>query len=130
MAEGFGAGGERWTLLTDGTGRRRRTMVQVVETDGRRWGAGFGGPPLPPGRRLATFVGRSGGGAHLVIVRAAADVHAAVATLTDGSREDLTLHGDAAELGSRLAVLVFPAELDLHALVALDRDGHVLPDLI
>lgn len=130
LAEGLGTGGERWTLTTDGTGRRRRTMVQVVETDGRRWGAGFGGPPLPPGRRLATFVGRSGAGAHLVIVRAAADVRAVVATLSDGSREDLSLHGDAAEFGARLAVLVYPAELDLHGLVLLDGNGRDLPDTI
>jgi hypothetical protein len=130
LAEGLGTGGERWTLTTDGTGRRRRTMVQVVETDGRRWGAGFGGPPLPPGRRLATFVGRSGAGAHLVIVRAAADVRAVVATLSDGSREDLSLHGDPVEFGARLAVLVYPAELDLHGLVMLDGNGRELPDTI
>lgn len=130
LAEGLGTGGERWTLTTDRTSHRHRTMVQVVETDGRRWGAGFGGPPLPPGRRLATFVGRSGAGAHLVIVRAAADVRAVVATLSDGSREDLSLHGDGAEFGARLAVLVYPAELDLHALVLLDGNGLELPDTI
>jgi len=130
VAEGLGTGGERWTLTTACSGRRRRTMAEVVEVDGRRWGAGFGGPPLPPGRRLAIFVGRSGAGAHLVIVRAAADVRAVVATLSDGTREDLSLHGDAEEFGARLAVLVYPAELDLHGLVLLDGDGLELPDTL
>ena len=128
LAEGVGTGGERWTLTTDGSGTRRRTIVQVVETDGRRWGAGFGGPPLPPGHRLATLVGQSGGGAHLVIVRVAADVRAAVATLSDGTREDLRLHGDPTEFGARVAVLVYPPELDLHRLVLLDESGRELPD--
>jgi hypothetical protein len=130
MAEGFGTGGERWTLTTASSGSRRRTMVEVVEADGRRWGAGFGGAPLPPGRRLGTFAGRSGGGAHLIIVRVAADVRAVVATLSDGTREDLSLHGDPAEFGARVAVLVHPPELDLHRLVLLDENGVELPDTL
>ena len=81
----------------------------------------------PPARHLRRPVGC---GAHLVIVRAAADVRAVVATLSDGTREDLSLHGDAEEFGARLAVLVYPAELDLHALVLLDGDGLELPDTL
>ena len=41
---------------------------------------------MPPGRRLATFVGRSGAGAHLVIVRAAADVRAATRSADEGGQ--------------------------------------------
>ena len=51
-----------------------------------------------------------------MIVRVAPDVRAVVATLSDGTREDLRLHGDADLLGVRIAVLVYPAELDLHRL--------------
>lgn len=130
LATGLGAGGERWTLTTAGSGRRRRTMVQIIEPDGRRWGAGFGGEPLCAGIRLATFAGQSGQSSHLVIIRVAPDVRAVIATLSDGSREDLSLHGDVTLLGARLAVLVYPHELDLHRLVLRDASGKELGDLL
>ncbi len=130
LASGFGSGGERWTLVaTPGPGRLR-AMVEVVEPTDRRWVAGSAGPALPSGQRCATFVGRSGEGAHLVIVRVADDVRAVVATMTDGSREDLRLHGDAGVLGARLAVLVYPAGLDLQRLAVLGADGEELPELL
>jgi hypothetical protein len=130
LATGFGTGGEQWVLTAQPDRGRLRVMVQVTECDGRRWVSGSGGRPLPPGQRIATFVGRSGPSAHLVIVRVAPDVRAVVATLSDGSREDLRLHGDAGLLGVRIAVLVYPAELDLHRLVLLDQTGSELPDAV
>jgi hypothetical protein len=130
LASGFGTGGEQWLLTAQPDRGRLRVMVQVTELDGRRWTSGSGGRPLPPGQRIATFVGRSGASGHLVIVRVAPDVRAVVATLSDGSREDLRLHGDADRLGVRIAVLVYPAELDLHRLVMLDQAGQELPDII
>jgi hypothetical protein len=130
LASGIGSGGERWTLAaTPGQGRLR-AMVEVIEPSGRRWVAGSGGPALPPGHRYATFVGRSGESAHLVIVRVADDVRAVVATLTDQSREELRLHGDAGVLGARLAVLVYPAGLDLQQLTVLGADAEELPELL
>lgn len=129
LATGFGSGGERWTLTATPTRGRLRAMVEVVEPTGRRLVAGSSGPALPPGHRCATFVSRSGDGAHLVIVRVADDVRAVVATLSDGTREDLRLHGDSAVLGARLAVLVHPAELYLHRLAVLGANGEELPEL-
>jgi hypothetical protein len=130
LAQGFGVGGEQWTLTTQLDRNRVRTMVQVVEPDGRRWGAGFGGRPVPPDRRVATFVGRSGESSHLVIVRVAPEVRAVRATLSDGTVDDLTLHGDIDQLGARIAVLVYPAPLDLHRLTLLDGRGQELPDVL
>src|ERR1700712_260809 len=71
LATGFGTGGEQWVLTAHPDRGRLRVMVQVTERDGRRWTSGSGGRPLPPGRRMATFVGRSGVSGHLVIVRRA-----------------------------------------------------------
>jgi hypothetical protein len=130
LAHGLGTGGEQWTLTATLVRRRLQIMVEVVEPDGRRWVYGSGGHALGPGRRVATFVGRSGPSSHLVIVRVADDVRAVVATLSDGSREDLRLHGDATVLGVRVAVLVYPPQLDLHRLVLLDAMGRELPDEI
>jgi dUTPase len=129
-ATGFGAGGERWTLTAHSAGGRLRAMVEVVEPDGRRWVAGSGGPPLPAGRRVATFAGRSGAGARVVIVRVAADVRGVVAILTDDTREDLSLHGDAAVLGARLAVLVHPADVALASMTLVGRDGSHLAETL
>lgn len=130
LAEGFGAGGERWTLTAQPDRGRLRVMVQVIEPDGHRWISGSRGRPLPPDRRMATFVGRSGASAQLVIIRVAADVRAVVATLSDGTREDLRLHGDPALLGARLAVLVHPAELEVQRVALLDQQGNELPDTV
>jgi hypothetical protein len=130
LASGFGSGGERWTLAAEVRRGRLRAMVEVVEPAGRRWVAGSSGPALPPGHRCATFVSRSGEGSHLVIVRVADDVRAVVATLTDGTREDLRLHGDPAVLGARLAVLVHPPGLALQRLAILGQDGAELPELL
>jgi hypothetical protein len=130
LATGFGTGGEQWVLTAQPDRGRLRVMVRVTERNGNTWTSGSGGRPLPPGQRIATFVGRSGPSAHLVIVRVAPDLRAVVATLSDGSREDLRLHGDAGLLGVRIAVLVYPAELDLHRLEMLDQQGNELPDTI
>jgi hypothetical protein len=130
LATGFGLGGESWVLAATPGHGRLRAMVEVMEPTGRRWIAGSGGPALPPGHRYAIFRGRSGESAHLVIVRVADDVRAVVASLTDGSREDLRLHGDASVLGARLAVLVYPAALDLRRLTVLGPDGGELRELL
>ena len=127
LAEGYGTGGERWTLTAIPRGRRLQTMVQVVETDGRRWAAGSGGTALREGRRVDSFAGSSGASSHLVILRLAPDIRAVVATLSDGTREDLRLYGDVERLGVRIAVLVYPAPLDLHKLVLIGADGGELP---
>jgi hypothetical protein len=127
LAVGFGSGGERWTLTAIAKGRRLQTMVEVIETDGRRWAAGSGGVALHEGRRVDSFAGRSGASSHLVILRLAPEVRAVVATLSDGTREDLRLHGEVERLGVQLAVLVYPAPLDLHTLVLIGADGTELP---
>jgi hypothetical protein len=127
LAEGLGTGGERWTLTASAHGRRLQTMVQVIQIDGRRWAAGSGGTALRDGRRVDSFAGRSGASSHLVILRLAPDVRAVVATLSDGTREDLRLCGDVELLGVRIAVLVYPAPLDLHTLVLIGANGGELP---
>ena len=126
--EGFGAGGERWTLTAQASGSRLRTLVEVVEPGGRRWVAGSGGRALAAGRRVATFAGRSGDGARLLIIRVADDVDAVVALLGDGTREDLSLHGDPEVLGARVAVLVHPADRELVSLRIYDANGTELAE--
>ena len=69
-------------------------------------------------------------GPHLMVLRVAVDVRATVATLSDGTSEDLRLHGDVNQLGVRVAVLIYSRELDLHRLVLLDHHGQELPGAV
>jgi len=42
IADGYGIGGEQWTMAAQRRGDRLRTMVQVLHTDGQRWTGGCG----------------------------------------------------------------------------------------
>lgn len=130
IAQGYGIGGEQWTLVVQLRRGRLRTMVQVQEPDGHRWTAGLDGHPVTPGRRTTTFEGRSSSGALLYLLRVAPEVRAAVATLSDGTREDLQLHGDRDVLGARVAVLTHPRGTSVTALQLLDDQGAELPEVL
>lgn len=62
------------------------------------------------------------------LARVAADVCAVVVTVSDGTREDLVLHGDPEFWGARVAVLVHPRQLDIHRVDLIGSDGSPLPD--
>jgi hypothetical protein len=129
VGTGCSAEGDRWTLTVDDFDRSVLTMLHVQTVDGRRQAAGSGSL-LEPGRRFSTWTGLDDEGPHRILVFVSSDVRAVVATLSDGTREDLTLHA-ASKLGEvRVAALVYPRRLDLHRLVLLDRDGAELPDEI
>jgi hypothetical protein len=126
VGTGCSAEGDRWTVTVDGSAR---TILDVQTFDGRRQVAGSGSL-LEPGRRFSTWTGLDDEGPHRILVFVSSDVRAVVATLSDGTREDLTLHS-ASELGAvRVAALVYPRRLDLHRLVLRDRDGAELHDEI
>ncbi len=122
--------GARWTLTAEFAPRGLYTTAQVVDADGHRWGGGMGGLPLWPGSRVNSSVHLADRGPHLMVLRVAVDVRATVATLSDGTREDLRLHGDVNQLGVGVAVLIYPRELDLHRLVLLDHHGQELPGAV
>ncbi|MHA3700546.1 hypothetical protein ACXR2U_00040 [Jatrophihabitans sp. YIM 134969] len=119
--------GGRWELDVEGDADDLLTTVHVTRPDGHRpWSLGCGGPALHPGARLNLCAGSTDEGPSTVIARVADDVAAVVVMLSDGTREDLVLHGDPAALGARVAVLVHPASLDVHRIDLLDRDGREL----
>jgi hypothetical protein len=130
VATGCSAEGDRWTVTVDGSDASVFTILDVQTVDGRRQAAGSGTSSLEPGRRFGTWTGLDDHGPHRILVFVSSDVRAVVATLSDGTREDLTLHSASALGEVRVAALVYPRRLDLHRLVLLDRDGAELPDEI
>lgn len=128
LATGAGSEGCRWELEVSGDRRELLTMVKVTLADGRTpWGVGCAGPPVYPGSRVNVCTGSDGAGPRTFIARVTPDVRAVVVALSDGTREDLVLHGDGDRLGVRIGVLVYPRELDIHRVDLLDHAGSPLP---
>ena len=129
LATGTAADGTTWELDVSGDAEDLHTMVRQVRPDGARpWGIGCAGPALSPGRRVTVGTGVADDALQTFVARVSVEVRAVVVTLSDGTREDLVLHGDAAELGARLAVLIYDRDLDIHRVDLLGRDGQVLPE--
>lgn len=129
IAHGDGHDGATWDLDLDGDATELFTMVKVTLANGRTpWGSGCGGPAIYPGRRINVCTGSSDTGPNTFIARVAPDVRAVVVKLSDGTREDLTLHGDPDQIGARVAVLVYQRDLDIHRIDLLAIDGTILPE--
>jgi hypothetical protein len=129
IASGYSVDGDIWQL--DAAFNRETgdlaTGVMIELPDGSRpWGGGCGGPPVSPGRHIANYSGVSDVGPRTFIARVTADVRALIVTLSDGTREDLQLHGDISEFGARIGVLVYPRHLDIHRVDLIGADGKTL----
>lgn len=104
-------------------------MVKLTLADGQTpWGTGCAGPPVYPGSRLHVCTGSADEGPRTFLARATPDVRAVVVRLSDGTREDPVLHGDADILGARIGVLVYPRALDIHRVDLVATDGSPLPE--
>jgi hypothetical protein len=130
IASGYSTDGDIWHLdaaVNRDTGDLA-TSVEIELPDGSRpWGGGCAGPPVPPGRHITIYSGAADFGPRTFIARVAADVRAVIVTLSDGTREDLQLHGGISEFGARIGVLVYPRDLDIHRLDLVGTNGEVLP---
>ena len=130
IASGYSVDGDMWRLdaAVDRDTGELTTMVVIELPDGSRpWGGGCGGPSVAPGRRVTTCNGAADFGPRTFIARITAEVRALIVTLSDGTREDLQLHGEFSELGARIGVLVYPRHLDIHRLDVIDTNGDPLP---
>ena len=129
LASGTEADGTTWELDVSGDPHDLSTMVSQRRPGGRTpWGLGCAGPAVEPGRRVKVCVGVADDAVRTLIVRVTPDVHAVVVTLSDGTREDLVLHGDPTRLRARVAVLVYPPQLDVHRIDLFGYEGEVLPE--
>jgi hypothetical protein len=129
LASGTAADGTTWELDVSGNARDLSTMVSQRRPDGRTpWGIGCAGPAVEPGRRVKVCVGVADDALRTFIARVTPDVRAVVVTLSEGTREDLLLHGDPVRLGARVAVLVYSPDLDVHRVDLFGHENEVLPE--
>jgi hypothetical protein len=129
IATGRTLEGDSWQLdvSTGSEPGELSTMVNVQLADGRSlWGGGCGGPAVYPGRRVSTYWGADDHGPRTLIARVTPDVRAVVVAMSDGTREDLILHGDVDALGARVAVLVYARGLDVHRVDLFGSSGEPL----
>ncbi len=129
IASGYSVDGDVWHLdaAVDRDTGDLETAVTIELPDGSRpWGGGCAGPPVPAGRYIATYVAASDFGPRTFIARVSAEVRALVVTLSDGTREDVQLHGDISEFGARIGVLVYPRRLDIHRVDLVGTNGAML----
>ena len=126
IASGYSVDGALWHLdaAIDRDSKQLATGVTIELPDGSHpWGGGCGGPPVQPGRYITTYSGAADVGPRTFIARVTAEVRALIVTLSDGTREDLQLHGDISEFGARIGVLVYPRHLDIHRLDVIGANG-------
>lgn len=121
--------GASWQLKVDGDPTDLVTIAQVTDLNGHRYGGGAGGPACYPDRRLNAAVGHDpDASTSYWIGRVSEEVAAVVVSMSDGTREDLTLYGDQRQYGARIAILVYPRSLDIHCVDLLDDRGEAVPD--
>lgn len=127
IGQGWTVEGDRWELDVGGDVDRLSTMLRVTTADGRPlWGVGSAGPARPPVVRLDVAIGGNDVGPSHFVARVGSEVRAVVVLLSDGSREDLTLHAVPAVPALRVAALAFPRHLDIHRVDLFDADGNRL----
>jgi hypothetical protein len=129
IASGYSVDGDIWHLaaaVNRATGELTTDVAIELPDGSRPWGGGCGGPPVSPGRRVTTYSGVADFGPRTFVARVTADVRALIVTLSDGTREDLQLHGDIGEFGVRIGVLVYPRRLGIHRVDLIGTDGETL----
>jgi hypothetical protein len=131
LGTGRGTGGQVWELRAWGSPEWLSTHLQVSDERGGWHSGGSGGPALDGGRRLALH-GHAGydGAPSRLVIRVAADVESVWVWLSDGSRNRVRLHGDAAQLGARIGALVFTPHLDYRRVDLFGANGESLPETL
>jgi hypothetical protein len=108
IGSGTSAEGDRWALLSEGDARDPLTALEVRTPTGHHSKGGYQGPPLSPGMRLAKYTRSDDEGPDQIILRVADDADAAIVTLSDGRRDEVTLFSDPTRPEVRPAALVYP----------------------
>ncbi len=129
LARGTEIDGTTWELDVSGGPSMLSLSVSATLVDGQRqWGSGSSGSAVHRGNRIVVTTGSNDTGPLTFIASVAPDVRAVVVTLSDGTREDLVLHGDPDRWGARIAVLLHPRDVDIHRVDLFDADGAPLPE--
>lgn len=130
VAEGEGAGGERWYLKAGGSAADYYTMLETRHPGGRRDEGGMGGVPLYPGSPYNSYAGQADDGPLRVIVRADPRVRRLRLTIRTTRDETLDLRPAAEdpEAGLVFFATLLPQPAELLSIQGFGDDGEPLPE--
>ena len=126
VAQGTLPAGERWEVRAGGTDQDYYTFLRTVHPDGRQDEGGMGGPKLPAGAILTTYVGRADGGLLRVLARALSAVYWMRLELGSGEVRVLTPVGHDGARGLSFYAALLPPAQTVTALLPLNLRGEVI----
>ena len=126
VAQGTLPTGERWEVRAGGTDQDYYTFLRTVHPDGHQDEGGMGGPKLPDGAILTTYVGRADGGLLRVLVRALSAIYWMRLELGSGEVRVLTPVGHDGARGLSFYAALLPPAQTVTALLPLNLRGEVI----
>jgi len=126
VAQGTLPAGERWAVRAGGTDEDYYTFLRTVHPDGHRDEGGMGGPTLPDGAVLNTYIGQADGGLLRVLARTLSTVYWMRLELGSGGVRVLTPVGHDGARGLSFYAALLPPAQTVTALLPLDLRGEVI----
>jgi hypothetical protein len=129
VAEGENDHGEHWYLKAAGSPEDYYTMLETLHPDGHRDAGGMGGPPLYPGSRYNSYIGRADDGPLRVIIRTDPQVRRlrlGIRTIRAETLDLLPLAEDP-EVGLVFFATLLPQPVELLSIQGFGDDGEPLP---
>lgn len=126
VAQGTLPTGERWEVRAGGTDQDYYTFLRTVHPDGRQDEGGMGGPKLPAGDIITTYLGRADGGLLRVLARTLPVIYWMRLELGSGEVRVLTPVGHDGARGLSFYAVLLPPDQTVTALLPLNLKGEVI----
>jgi hypothetical protein len=117
--------GERWEVRAGGTDQDYYTFLRTVHPDGHEDEGGMGGPELPPGAIVTTYIGQADGGLLRVLARTISVIYWMRLELGSGEVRVLTPAGHDGPRGLSFYAALLPPSETVTALLPLNLKGEV-----
>ena len=126
VAQGTLPAGERWAVRAGGTDEDYYTFLRTVHPDGRWDEGGMGGPMLPDGGLVSTYIGQADGGLLRVLARTSTAIYWMRLELGSGEVRVLSPVGHDGPNGLSFYAALLPPAQTVTALLPLDLRGEVI----
>ena len=126
VAQGTLPAGERWAVRAGGTDEDYYTFLRTVHPDGRWDEGGMGGPKLPDGGLVSTYIGQADGGLLRVLARTSTAIYWMRLELGSGEVRVLSPVGHDGPNGLSFYAALLPPAQTVTALLPLDLRGEVI----
>ena len=126
VAQGALPTGERWEVRAGGTDQDYYTFLRTVHPDGRYDEGGMGGPTLPAGGIITTYIGQADGGLLRVLARTRSVINWMRLELGSGEVRVLAPVGHDGARGLSFYAALLPPAQTVTALLPLNLKGEVI----